>query len=277
MSCGCAGCGRYPEPFQEPPHGKGSDSNAQAEQFASDPLVSPAWVLPHYLLDQHRELSVDRRPAAAGAGRSRASEPAAGASATGCPVSSAGSSARAWAAAGSGRRAPPGQPSPATRPSGRTSDIAAVPHKLAILPAHRIAAGILARSATYTRFGTPTGWWPVLPQRLVLRISGWCRSTGLVLAASRAGGTWPRRRPHVAGPRSAAPHLGPAVRVRPRAGDARTVRDTRPGNRIRNVRAAQSGTRAAAATIHHLRLPTRRRGQRGCGPSGRYSVVPWTI
>lgn len=38
------GCRRYPQPFRDPPHGRGSDSNAQAEHFALDPPVFPARV-----------------------------------------------------------------------------------------------------------------------------------------------------------------------------------------------------------------------------------------
>jgi hypothetical protein len=33
---------RYPQPFQQPPHRRGSDPEAQAEQLALDPLVAPA-------------------------------------------------------------------------------------------------------------------------------------------------------------------------------------------------------------------------------------------
>jgi len=35
-------CGRYPQPFQHPPHRGGPDPEAQAEQLALDPFVAPA-------------------------------------------------------------------------------------------------------------------------------------------------------------------------------------------------------------------------------------------
>jgi hypothetical protein len=54
-----------PQPFQHPPHRRGADPVAQAEQLTLDPLVSPARVLPRHLLDQHCEPGIDRRPAAA--------------------------------------------------------------------------------------------------------------------------------------------------------------------------------------------------------------------
>jgi hypothetical protein len=58
------GRGRYAQPFQDPPHRGGSDPVPQAEQFALDPLISPAWVFPRQLLNQHREAGVGLRPAA---------------------------------------------------------------------------------------------------------------------------------------------------------------------------------------------------------------------
>jgi len=56
---------RYPQPPQHPPHRRGADVDAQAQQLALDPLVAPAWVLPRHLLNQHREMGIHRRPSAA--------------------------------------------------------------------------------------------------------------------------------------------------------------------------------------------------------------------
>lgn len=57
--------GQDPQPSQHPPHGRGADADAQAEQFALDPLVAPARVLPRHLPDQRRDPRIHGRPAAA--------------------------------------------------------------------------------------------------------------------------------------------------------------------------------------------------------------------
>jgi transposase len=53
--------GRYPQPPQHPPHRRSPDLVAEAKQFALDPLVPPARVLPRHLLNQRRDLGVNRR------------------------------------------------------------------------------------------------------------------------------------------------------------------------------------------------------------------------
>jgi hypothetical protein len=47
--------GRDPQPLQDPPHRRGSDADPQPQQFAPDPLVASARVLPRHLLDQHHD------------------------------------------------------------------------------------------------------------------------------------------------------------------------------------------------------------------------------
>jgi len=53
--------GRDPQAPQHPPHRGCPDPVAEAEQFALDPLVAPARVLPRHLPDQRDEPGVNRR------------------------------------------------------------------------------------------------------------------------------------------------------------------------------------------------------------------------
>jgi hypothetical protein len=70
------GGGRDPQPLQHPPHCGRPDLDTEAQQLALKPLVSPARVLPRQLLDQHRDLDVDRRTATpAGIGPAPADQP----------------------------------------------------------------------------------------------------------------------------------------------------------------------------------------------------------
>ena len=68
--------GRDPQPFEHPPNRRGSDPEAQAEQLALDPPVTPARVLPGHLLNQHCDPRIHGRPAAAaGIGPAPADQP----------------------------------------------------------------------------------------------------------------------------------------------------------------------------------------------------------
>jgi hypothetical protein len=54
--------GRDPQPFQDPPHRRGPGPVPETEQFALDPLIAPAGILPRHLPDQHHEPGVNWRP-----------------------------------------------------------------------------------------------------------------------------------------------------------------------------------------------------------------------
>jgi hypothetical protein len=64
MRTGAVRRGLDPQPLQDPPHCRSADPVPEAEQLALDPLVTPAWVLPRHLLDQHGDPGIDRRSAA---------------------------------------------------------------------------------------------------------------------------------------------------------------------------------------------------------------------
>jgi hypothetical protein len=57
-SCAAAvRCGRDPQPFQHPPHCRGSNADAEAEQLAMDPLAAPAWIFLRHPLDSTASLA----------------------------------------------------------------------------------------------------------------------------------------------------------------------------------------------------------------------------
>ena len=101
----------YPQPFQDPPDSGGPHADAEAEQFALDPRVSPAG---GSRAPSARSAPRSADPRAVGhpsADKSIASGPAAGASEAACLASPAGSSAAPRGAVGPGRRTLPGRPS----------------------------------------------------------------------------------------------------------------------------------------------------------------------